>query len=114
MKESNHNIKVKVFRFNPAKGKEATYQNYIVPFTKRMSVLNVLQYISEHFDGGLAYYISCRRGACAGCTVMVNGKARLACTELADDNMTIEPVSRNRTIKDLLVKPSDKEKRTNQ
>ena len=108
MKENN-NIKVKVFRFNPAKGKEATYQTYSVPFIERMSVLNVLQHINEHFDGGLAYYISCRRGACAGCTVKVNGKARLACTELAEDNMTIEPVSRNRTIKDLLVKPSEKE-----
>ena len=64
MKESNKEIKVKVFRFNPARDKEAKYQAYNVPIVERTSVLNVLQYISEHYDGGLAYYISCRRGAC--------------------------------------------------
>jgi len=100
---------VKVYRFNPAKNKEARYQTYAVPLAGQLSVLNVLQYITEHYDGGLAYYASCRIGKCTGCTVRVNGKSRLACTELVQGDLTLEPVSLDRVIKDLLVKHAGKE-----
>lgn len=109
MSENHQEVNVKVLRFNPAREKEARYQTYIVPLAGQMSVLNVLQYITEHYDGGLAYYASCRIGKCTGCTVRVNGKARLACTELVQGDLTLEPVSRGRVVKDLLIKPAGKE-----
>jgi len=74
-----------------------------VPVVQGMSVLNVLQFISENYDGGLAYYISCRRGNCAGCTIRVNGKSKLACSEMVTDDLILEPVSKDRVIKDLLI-----------
>ena len=109
MNENHQEVNVKVYRFSPAKDKEARYQTFIVPLTGQMSVLNVLQYITEHYDGGLAYYASCRIGKCTGCTVRVNGKSRLACTELVQDDLTLEPVTPKRVIKDLLVKHAGKE-----
>lgn len=107
--KNGEEIKVTVFRFNPAKEKEGQNHTYAVSLVKGMSVLNVLQYINENYDGGLAYYISCRRGACAGCTVKVNGKARLACTEIVKGDLTIEPVSKDKVIKDLLMQSTRKE-----
>ena len=100
---------MKVYRFNPAKDKEVRYQTYVVPLAGQMSVLNVLQYINEHYDGGLAYYASCRIGKCTGCIVRVNGKSRLACTEPVQGDLTLEPVSPKQVIKDLLVKHAGKE-----
>jgi succinate dehydrogenase/fumarate reductase iron-sulfur protein len=100
-------VKVRIFRSNPArKQNDPGYQTYDVPIVERMSVLNVLQYINERYDGGLAYYVSCRRGLCSGCAVRVNGRPRLACTELVDSDITIEPISEDRVLKDLLTKCS--------
>lgn len=108
--ENSKEIKVKIFRFSPLKGdKGGKYETYSVPVVQGMSVLNVLQFISENYDGGLAYYISCRRGNCAGCTIKVNGKPKLACVEIVKGDLTLEPVSQDRVIKDLIVKPTRKE-----
>ena len=67
-----------------------------------MSVLNALQYVSATYDGGLAYYASCRYGVCGGCLVRVDGKAVMSCTEPADRDMTVEPASNTKVVKDLL------------
>ncbi len=100
-------IKVRVSRFNPALDqKQPEFRTYEVPITEAVSVLNVLQYINEQYDGGLAFYVSCRRGLCAGCAVRVNGKPKLACTELVTGDLTIEPLSQHRVLKDLLLKNS--------
>jgi succinate dehydrogenase/fumarate reductase-like Fe-S protein len=101
-----------VFRFNPRQGEtEGRFETYAVPIVERgTSVLNVLQYISEHCDGGLAYYASCRRGECAGCSLRVNGKVRLACLEIVDGDLVLEPVARERVVKDLLVTPGPQDR----
>ncbi len=100
-------ISVKVFRFNPRQGEtEGRWEAYTVPIVQGgTSVMNVLHYISEHYDGGLAYYASCRRGACAGCSVRVNGKVKLACLEIVDGDLVLEPVAADRVLKDLLAAP---------
>lgn len=101
MKEKK--IKVKVYRYNPWKDSSPRYETYEIPITTGMSIYNVLQYINEHYDGGLSHYCSCRLGVCKGCMVRVNGKAMLACSELAETDMTLEPVNKKKVIKDLLV-----------
>ena len=100
-------ISVKVFRFNPRQGEtKSRMETYTVAIVEGgTSVMNVLHYISEHYDGGLAYYASCRRGACAGCAVRVNGKVRLACLEIVDGDLVLEPVAEDRVLKDLLAMP---------
>ncbi len=108
--ENTREINVKIRRFNPAEGDtQSRYESYTVPIVERgTSVMNVLQYISEHYDGGLAYYISCRRGECAGCTVRVNGRARLACLEIVDSDLVLEPMSSGKVVKDLVTIPRDR------
>ena len=96
-------IKVKVFRLNSSVESKARYDVYEVPFVEGASVSNVLQGINEEHDGGLAHYLSCRRGVCKGCMVRVNGKAVLACTELVQGDMVIDPVKKEWVIKDLLI-----------
>ncbi len=109
--ENTREISVKVFRFNPTRGDtEGRYESYTVPILEQgTSVMNVLQYISEHYDGGLAYYASCRRGECAGCTVRVNGKPKLACLEIVEGDLILEPVAKGKVVKDLLTMPTRSE-----
>lgn len=101
MKEKK--INVKVYRYNPVKDSSPHYETYEIPITTGMSIYNVLQYINENYDGGLSHYCSCRLGVCKGCMVRVNGKPLLACSELAEGDMTLEPVSEKKVVKDLLV-----------
>lgn len=103
MSEKQDIIEVKVFRFNPCVDRGPRYEVYKVPFIEGSTVSNVLQYINEEHDGGLAHYLSCRRGICAECIVRVNGKTVLGCMELVRGDITIEPVRPDRVIKDLVM-----------
>jgi succinate dehydrogenase/fumarate reductase-like Fe-S protein len=101
-------IEVRVFRFNPGVDKDPRYEVYKVPHIEDSTVSNVLRYINEEYDGGLAHYLSCRRGICAECMVRVNGKVVLGCMEIVRGDITIEPVTPERVIKDLLMnRPQD-------
>ena len=102
MSEERRTLDVKVFRFNPSVDPAPRYESYKVPFIEGSSVSSVLMHINEAYDGGLAHYLSCRRGICAECMVRVNGKAVLACTEIVRGDMTIEPVRQEWVIKDVL------------
>ncbi len=84
---------VKIERFNPASDPEPYFDAYEVPIEKGWSLLNVLAYIYEELDPSLCYYGSCRVGKCVACHVKIDGKTRLACTELArQEDMVIEPL----------------------
>ncbi len=84
---------VKLERYNPDADKEPYYDNFQVPIEEGWSLLNVLAYIYEELDHSVCYYGSCRVGKCVACHVKVNGKTRLACTEIAGrEDMTIEPL----------------------
>ncbi|UCH21879.1 MAG: succinate dehydrogenase [Deltaproteobacteria bacterium] len=99
---SNSEINVKILRFSREIGKEPYYQTYRVPLNERMSVSNILQFINERYDGGLAFYQSCRCGLCKGCVVMVNGKSVLSCTKIVTGDIVVEPRDRKKVIKDLV------------
>jgi succinate dehydrogenase/fumarate reductase iron-sulfur protein len=96
-------IKVKVYRYNPVKDSSHRYETYEVPITAGMSIYNLLQYINENYDGSLSHYCSCRLGVCKGCMLRVNGRPLLACSELAESDMTLEPANKKKVIKDLLI-----------
>ena len=102
-------VKVKVLRSKPWEGKKAKYETYEVPLDGKMSVLNVLTYISENLDPTLGFYSSCRIGKCMGCQMVVNGKAKLACTTPVMGDMVLEPLRRFKVIKDLVVEKKGKE-----
>lgn len=102
-------MEVKIQRFNPDTG-EKSVDTFNVPVTseKRMTVMDVLDYISLYLDPSLSYYKHsvCNHGICVRCSLNVNGKMRLACLEVANDYETLElaPASGRRLIKDLVTK----------
>jgi succinate dehydrogenase/fumarate reductase-like Fe-S protein len=80
---------------------EPYMEKYKVPVQKGMSVLNVIDYISENCDTTLSYEASCRRGICSVCMVKINGKVYKSCMELApEEDIEITNGSKN-PVKDL-------------
>lgn len=99
-------ITAKVFRFDPSVDKEPYYNNYKVPFEKGMSAMDVLDYIYQNLDSGLAYYdhAGCSLGICVKCTGRIDGKPCLLCQTIVNGDVTLEPTNKNKVIKDLVVK----------
>lgn len=102
-------LKVKVYRYNPLRDKEASYKTYEVSRIPYLTVLRVLEDIHENLDGTLAFpfHAICGHGACGVCTLMVNGAAVRACQHLIPEDieeLTIEPLRKSNVVKDLVVK----------
>jgi succinate dehydrogenase/fumarate reductase-like Fe-S protein len=98
-------IQVKVFRFDPSVDKEPYYQSFKVPLVKGMSAMSALDYIYLNLDGTVAYYdhAGCDLGICGRCTGKVNGKPGLFCQTIIHEDTILEPVSKSKVIKDLVV-----------
>jgi succinate dehydrogenase/fumarate reductase-like Fe-S protein len=97
-------IRVTIQRFNPSMETAGRFQTYDVPFSKGLSVMNVLDYIYEHVDGTLAYYShsACRRGVCGRCLLLINGKAGLACQTPVHGDLTLETPKQFPVVRDLV------------
>jgi succinate dehydrogenase/fumarate reductase-like Fe-S protein len=97
-------IIARVFRMDPAVDRTPDYREYEVPLEEGMSALDVLDYIYQNLDGTLAYYdhAGCGLGICARCTGRVNGKAGLLCQVPVAGDVTLEPASASRVLKDLV------------
>lgn len=78
-------------------------QDYEIETVQGESVLNVLERISETHDAMLAFGGGCGRGKCGICGIKINGREALACTELARGDLILEPRSKGKLMKDLLV-----------
>jgi succinate dehydrogenase/fumarate reductase iron-sulfur protein len=110
---ARNRIRLHVFRFNPSRDDEPRYQDYEIEKEEKMSVLSALQHIQRQVDGTLSingYY--CYRKLCTVCMLRINGKNRLSCRTLVEDEMTIEPVKQYPLIKDLVVDFSAKKAKT--
>lgn len=95
-------ITVKILR-SAQGGAVAHYDSFEVPLDEKMSVFNVLEYIGGYLDPSMAFYASCRIGKCMGCTIMINGKRKLACTTIAEGDLVLEPDAKYPVIRDLVV-----------
>ena len=102
MADEKKTFKVKVKRTNPGE-QGARFDTFEVPFEEKMSIFNALEYIGNYLDPSLAFYASCRIGKCMGCTLMANGKRKLACTTLVEGDLLLEPDTRFKVIRDLVV-----------
>ena len=107
-------ITFKVFRFNSETDYLPAYIDYVVDVTHENVILDILTYIKNEMDGSLSYRRSCRHGICGACAIKVNGKATLACKQnaielldLFDNEITLEPSSTKRAIKDMIIDKSD-------
>ena len=87
-------IKAKIYRYDPSRDEEPYFQVYEVPKQKdgQWIVSKMLEYIFENLDRSLAFYYTCNRAHCDACTVLINGKADLACIAVVEgDEIVIEP-----------------------
>lgn len=78
------------------------YKEFKVPY-KGYTVLDVLLYIYQKQDSGIAFRSACGNGFCRCCVVQVNDKPVLACMEPASKYMRIEPHPKFKVLKDLIV-----------
>jgi succinate dehydrogenase/fumarate reductase iron-sulfur protein len=104
--ENRQKFLINVFRFDPGKDTHPRYERYEVPYDKGETILRVLNYITEHYDGSLGFRESCRGGLCAICTLRVNKKPILACQrtlgDFDDGEITIDPIRPDSVVRDLI------------
>ena len=96
-------INVTVYRYDPEVDEAPHYETYQVPSGPGVMVLDALNYIRESYDSTLRFRHSCHMGKCGSCSVMVNGRPSLACWEMAEEGIVIEPLRGFPVIADLVV-----------
>jgi len=99
-------ITFKVQRYNPEKDDAPHLQEFAVPTSQGMTVLDGLIYIKENLDGSLAFRTSCRMGICGSCGMLINNYPHLAChtqiEEFNSDTLTVKSLPNLSIIKDLV------------
>jgi succinate dehydrogenase / fumarate reductase iron-sulfur subunit len=111
---TSQQVTFKVFRFNEETDYLPFYNTYTLNVTHEEVVLDILNRIKWDHDGSLSYRRSCRHGICGVCSIKINGKAILACksrlfdlVKIFGNDLTIEPLSTKRVIKDLIIDKKD-------
>ncbi len=96
----------RVRRFDPAKDPAPRWEEYHLPYTDGMTVLDGLWRIKEQFAPTLAWRSSCRMGVCGSCGMLINGKPQLACntqvSHLGSDVIAVGPLPNFNIIRDLV------------
>ncbi|RUM69849.1 MAG: succinate dehydrogenase [Sulfurovum sp.] len=107
-------ITLKTFRFNAETDYLPYYKHYEMEVGKDELILDLLNRIKWEHDGSFSYRRSCRHGICGACGIKVNGKATLACKQnalelvaLFGDELVIEPQSKKRAVKDMIIDKED-------
>ncbi|HKZ89099.1 MAG TPA: succinate dehydrogenase iron-sulfur subunit [Thermoplasmata archaeon] len=97
----------RVKRYRPERDAAPTYQDYRIPYTDDMVVLDGLNYIKDKMDSTLTFRWSCRMGICGSCGASVNGKLRLTCGTFIKDvrskTVVVDPMPNFPILKDLVV-----------
>ena len=98
------NVRFKVSRGNNEGSK---LEDYDVPITEGMVVLDAIHWIQANKQEDLACRWNCKAGKCGSCSAEINGKPRLMCmTRMADavldGSVTVEPLRAFPIIKDLV------------
>ncbi len=100
-------IKFRIQRYNPEQDSPLHFQEFTVPSSRGMTVLDGLLYIKENVDSTLVFRASCRMAICGSCGMLVNNYPHLAChtqiEEFHSDTLTIKPLPNLPIIKDLVV-----------
>lgn len=99
-------ITIKVQRFDEDKDSEPYFEEYEINETRKMKVLDALNYINNNYDTNLAFRSSCRAGQCGSCAIKMNGEVILACKAEITDNAILEPLDFP-IIKDLIIDRSE-------
>lgn len=104
---STRTITLECLRFDPQTDGAPHFDQWEVPFSDDMSVLQGLQYIKDHLDGSLTFRWSCRMAICGSCGHMVNGEPVLSCHTFLRDyhpgTVRVEPLQHFPILRDLVV-----------
>ena len=96
----------KVQRYDPEQSGDPYLQEFVVPVSQGMTVLDGLIYIKENLDSSLAFRTSCRMGICGSCAMLINNYPHLAChtqiEEFDSDTLTVKSLPNLPIIKDLV------------
>lgn len=89
------------------------WEEYEIPYKESLNVTSCLKYIQLHpvtADGKtvvpVVYECNCLEEVCGACSMVVNGRARQACSSLIDQlewPIKLEPLNRFPVIRDLMV-----------
>ena len=105
---SSKSVTLRIARFNPEHDSERKFMEFIIPFQKWTTVLDIILEVKKYFDHSVAVRYSCRQATCGSCGMIINGKPRLACftkiSELDSDVVTVEPMNNFPIIRDLAVR----------
>lgn len=98
-------IHIRAYRFDPVNPGQDGFQSYTVPATEPLSVMALMAEIHA-VDAGFACRTStCFKGQCGSCLVRVNGRDVLGCVTMVQpgETVTLEPCSKYRVVRDLVV-----------
>ena len=108
-------IRVRVLRQDVAGG-ESYWERFEIPYEPNLNVISVLQKIAARatsLDGRAVAPVTwdccCLEEVCGSCTMLVNGRTRMACSSLVDklleegDEIELRPMSKFPVVRDLVV-----------
>ena len=101
----NTDFTIKIQRYSPEKRK-IWFDEFKVPYSKKLTVLDALDYIKKGKDATLTYRSSCRMAICGSCGMLVNDRPVLACSTYCikqKQPIVIRPIKNFPIIKDLVV-----------
>ncbi len=107
-KSIGREIILTIFRYDPNNPDSTPkYQDYKLTETPGMTLYIALTKIATSIDHDLSFDFVCRAGICGSCSMVVNGKPRLACktltSEFEDGKITLLPLPTFQHIKDLSI-----------
>ena len=96
----------KIQRYDPEKDAAPHFQEFIVPSSRGMTVLDGLMHIKEKLDSSLTFRASCRMAICGSCAMLINNYPHLAChtqiEEFHSNRLTVQPLANLPIVKDLV------------
>ena len=104
--DSTKQVTFKIQRYDPEEDSAPHFQEFVVPSSRGVTVLDGLIYIKENLDSSLTFRASCRMAICGSCGILINNYPHLAChaqiEEFRSDSLTIKPLPNLPIIKDLV------------
>jgi len=113
--DAERRVRVRVLRQDVAGG-ESYWERFEVPYEPNMNVISVLQKIASRAraqDGRkvapVAWDCSCLEEVCGSCTMLINGRTRMACSALVDRllaedaEIELRPMTKFPVVRDLVV-----------
>ncbi len=110
-----NSIRVRVLRQDKP-DRESYWEYFDVPYEPNMNVISILQKIAAraHSEDGrsvspVAWDCNCLEEVCGSCTMLINGRTRMACSALVDNllkeskEIELRPMSKFPVVRDLCV-----------